>query len=227
MKQKRVRIKMCGTTRAEDVEAAVAYGVDALGFIFVRRSPRFVSLEQAAGLIHMLPPFITRVGVFVNSPMAEVTDAIESCGLTQVQLHGDESPDFCRELKWRNNACSICKAFRVGEGSPQIDFDSYNPNIDSVLLDTFVEKIDGGTGKTFDWDIIPQLRLKRPLILAGGLHPGNVKHAVERVWPYAIDINSGVEQSPGIKDHRLLSQLIKTVRDIEHQMLVSNNRISE
>ena len=140
----RTRIKMCGTTRKADAEAAVKAGIDALGFIFFEKSPRFVERGFVRGIVTGLPPFITRVGVFVNSPMDLVKETVLDCGLTQVQLHGDESPEYCRELKSWNPGCSICKAFRVGpDGLPE-DLELYSPDVDSFLFDTYVKGVEGG-----------------------------------------------------------------------------------
>ena len=212
MRLQRTRIKMCGTTRLKDAEFAVSLGIDALGFIFAEKSPRYVSRERAGSIIKMLPPFITSVGVFVNSSIEEIQDSIKICGLTQVQLHGSESPEFCGELKSWNKSCSICKAFRIGQGNIPVAINSYSPMIDSILLDSHVKGVEGGTGETFDWQLVHSLKLDRPLILAGGLNPDNVCAAISAVSPYAIDINSGVEEAPGIKDHHLIRTLVQRVR---------------
>ena len=206
---------MCGTTRLKDAEYAVALGVDALGFIFVKKSPRCISRECAASIIRALPPFITPVGVFVDSPVEEIKDIVKGCGLTQVQLHGNEEPPFCAELKRWNRGLSICKAFRLGVGHVPDSIDSYSSMVDSILLDTWIKGVAGGTGRPFDWDLVHALALSRPLILAGGLNPDNVVTAIRAVSPYAIDINSGVEEAPGIKDHQLLRSLVQRVRAAE------------
>jgi len=206
---------MCGTTRQEDAEFAVSLGIDALGFIFVKKSPRWVSREQARSIISTLPPFITRVGVFVDSTIEEVKDHIMTCGLTQVQLHGNESPEFCQEIKRWNRSCSICKAFRIGKDSIPDNISLYSPVVDTILLDTYVIGVEGGTGEAFDWKLADSLMIDRPIILAGGLNPDNVCAAISAVSPFAIDINSGVEEGPGIKDHHLLSKLVERVRGAE------------
>jgi len=132
--------------------------------------------------------------------------------LTQLQLHGDESGAYCRELKDWNRGVSICKAFLVGEGRPLPAFGEYSDCIDSVLLDTYVKGKDGGTGKTFDWNCVRDLPITRPLILAGGLNPDNIEAAIESARPYAVDVNSGVEDQPGVKNHVLLERLVSGVR---------------
>jgi phosphoribosylanthranilate isomerase len=214
----KVRIKMCGTTRVEDAEAAVALGVDALGFIFAVKSPRYVAPDQAAALIDNLPPFIARVGVFVDSTLELVKDVVTAAGLTQVQLHGSESADYCRELKNWNRSLTVCKAFRVGRGTGKPDLPSYSGVVDCLLFDTYVRGMEGGTGQTFDWDVIARLRSDQPVILAGGLTPDNVGEAIKKTTPYAVDVNSGVEDSPGVKNHEMLARLVACVRRAETEL---------
>ena len=211
----RTRIKMCGTTRIEDALAAVSLGVDALGFIFVEKSPRNISPAVAESIISSLPSFVGRVGVFVDSGMDEIKLIVERCGLTQLQLHGNESVSFCSQLRRWNKSLSICKAFRVGAGSPSVDTASYGPAIDSILLDTYIKGIKGGTGDCFDWGLIDTLDIERPLILAGGLAPATISEALVKVSPFAVDINSGVEDAPGIKNHQKLSELVALVGDYD------------
>lgn len=210
---------MCGTTRVEDAQAAIALGVDALGFIFVKKSPRYIEPERAADIIAQLPPFVSRVGVFVDSEIEKLKMVVQTTGLSRVQLHGRESPDYCRELKRWNRSLGICKTFLVGEDSASPDFSIYRNHIDSVLFDTYVKGMDGGTGRVFNWTRINSMAVSRPVILAGGLSPDNVAEAIQVASPYAIDINSGVEDEPGIKNHQLLSQLIERVRQAENQLL--------
>jgi phosphoribosylanthranilate isomerase len=201
---------MCGTTRLEDALAAVSYGVDALGFIFYAKSPRYIPLEQAAEIIKELPPLVNRVGVFVNASIEEVTVAA-GVGLSYLQLHGNESPEYCRDIRKQLPFHGIIKAFRVGEESRPEDFTPYNECVDAFLLDTYVQGASGGTGKVFDWSIIESLKLQRPLFLAGGLSSENVVSAISKVRPFAVDINSGVESYPGIKDHVRLVNLLQLV----------------
>ena len=210
---KRTRVKMCGTTRSEDIRNAVAFGVDALGFIFVKKSPRFVTSDQAYELIREVPSFITRVGVFVDSSLEEVKKTVAECGLTQVQLHGKETTQFCHDLRKWSKSLSICKAFRIDSDCPDVDISCYETSVDSILLDTFTKGAAGGTGIVFNWDIIDSLRIQKPLILAGGLGPENIKDALERVAPFAVDINSGVECSPGIKDRCKLQAVMQVIRE--------------
>jgi phosphoribosylanthranilate isomerase len=204
---RRTRVKICGITRVEDARYAADAGVDALGFIFGRTSPRYISIGDASEIIRELPPFVERVGVFVDSEI----DELESCGwagLSSLQLHGSESPQYCQELKKKLPFCHIIKAFRVGSESLAEDFAPYQASVDAFLLDTYVEGEQGGTGQVFDWSIINRLQLKRPLLLAGGLTPYNIMEALEVVKPHGLDVNSGVEESPGIKDHNKIKRLM-------------------
>ncbi len=206
----RTRIKMCGTTRWEDALAAVHYGVDALGFIFYAKSPRYISFTKAAEIIKKLPPLIDRVGVFVNAPLEDVA-AAAAAGLSYLQLHGNESAEYCSILRQQLPCCGIIKAFRVSDKSRPVDFTPYNKCADAFLLDTFMQGASGGTGVAFDWSIIKKLQLQRPIFLAGGLSPENVLRAISEVKPFAVDINSGVESHPGVKDHLRLKNLVQLV----------------
>lgn len=207
----RTRIKMCGTTNPDDAVAAVQAGVDGLGFIFAPKSPRNVAPEMVRSITRMMPPFIHFVGVFVDRPIKEVIELVDLCNLSHVQLHGKEDPHYCRQLSQQCN-CTLLKAFRVGPESVAIDFIPYDDVVKGYLLDTYKKGMAGGTGESFDWGVIDSLFLQRPIILAGGLTPDNVQEAIETIHPYAVDINSGVEKEPGVKDHTKLRDLIKNVR---------------
>lgn len=214
MSRRRTRIKVCGITSVEDATAAINGGADALGFIFAEKSPRYVSPNDAREIVSELPPFIHFVGVFVDKDPIEVQEIIEYCGLTHVQLHGKENPEYCENLANSASPCKLIKAFRVGSATMAADFTPYEKSVIGFLLDTYVEGIEGGTGKTFDWQLIETLKLQRPVILAGGLSPENVAEAVTKVAPFAIDVNSGVEIEPGKKDHAKLAELMKTVAEL-------------
>jgi phosphoribosylanthranilate isomerase len=203
----RTRVKICGMTRIEDALFAIRHGVDALGFIFYYKSPRCIETPAARKIIASLPPFIDKVGVFVNAGIKEVVDTA-SIGLTAIQLHGDESPDYCSQLRQLLPCQTIIKAFRVGSDSRRDEFAVYNEVVDAFLLDTYVAGSKGGTGEIFDWSIIDNLQLQRPVLLAGGLDPENIKEAIEVAHPYCLDVNSGVEVSPGVKDHKKISELM-------------------
>jgi len=209
---RRTRIKMCGITSLSDAMEGVRQGLDALGFIFVQASPRCIEPDQAREIAASLPPFVDRVGVFVDRELTDVVEIIRHCGLSWVQLHGSESPEYCSRLASAVSSCRIIKAFRVGTHSVASDFSPYRDVAQGFLLDTHVADRAGGTGKTFDWGIIASLDLTRPIILAGGLTPDNVGAAITKVQPFAIDINSGVELRPGVKDPAKLQALLAEVR---------------
>ena len=206
----RTRIKVCGITRPEDALAAVEAGVDGLGFIFVEKSPRNIDPEQAREIIRLLPPFVDAVGVFVDAEATVVEEIAHYCRLTLVQLHGNESPGYCRNLP-----LSAVKAFRVGADFDGTAFVPYESCVSGFLLDTYHKDMAGGTGETFDWALVQQLEPARPVILAGGLNPENAAAAIEQVRPYAVDVNSGVESAPGRKDMVRLEQFIRQVRETD------------
>ncbi len=211
----RIRIKMCGVTRIADAEAAVTAGVDALGFIFHRKSGRNIEPDKARAIIEQLPPFIDTVGVFVDKKRREVEEIIDYCRLAYAQLHGRETPKYCERLARFGAPCQVIKAFRVNPELTPEDIRPYDVHVRGYLLDTYHKQMVGGTGKTFDWDLIEKLRLNRPLLLAGGLNPDNISAALKAVRPYAVDVNSGLEIQPGIKDHSRIKSLVSRVRDFE------------
>lgn len=211
----KTRIKVCGITTAEDAKKAIEIGVDAVGFIFVESSPRYVSPERAKEIITQLPPFVHYVGVFVDKDPVEVQEIIEYCGLSYVQLHGSEDAEYCRKLAYEATPCHLIKAFRVGSHTRSEEFLPYVESVKGFLLDTYVQGQEGGTGKPFDWSIVKSLELRLPVILAGGLNPENVDEAVRSVRPFAIDVNSGVEVEPGRKDLVKLRKLVRTVNAVD------------
>ncbi len=190
---RRTRVKICGLTRVQDVVDAQEAGADALGLNFYPRSPRCIGLEQASALATRVAPLTTLVGLFVNPTVAEVRTAISAVGLQLLQFHGDEQAAFCSQfgLPW-------IKAIRVRDSQALKRQATAFDDARGLLLDTFVEGVEGGTGRQFDWTLIPEL--EKPYLLAGGLHPGNVGRAVVRCRPYGVDVSSGVESAPGIKD---------------------------
>lgn len=213
----RTRIKVCGMTDMAEANGLVAAGVDALGFIFVDASPRNIDPEKAREIVAALPPFVDAVGVFVDQELGVVNDIVQYCGLTMVQLHGFESPQYCEAVKARVvKTFSIRPDTEVSETNPF--YDPYIEVVSGVLLDTYHEKVAGGTGKTFDWDLIKQCRPVAPLILAGGLTPENISDAVRQVRPFAVDVNSGVEISPGVKDVEAVERLVETVRGVDREI---------
>jgi phosphoribosylanthranilate isomerase len=191
----RTRIKVCGMREMAEVAAVVAAGVDAVGFIFVEESPRLVDPDTVRTIVRTLPPFVDAVGVFVDQEAAVVNEIVQYCGLTKVQLHGSESPDYCREID-----CRVLKAFRVGPASTAAELQAYAGEVSAFLLDTFQEGVAGGTGLVFDWSLAARLQPPGPVVLAGGLTPENVGEAIRQARPFAVDFNSGVEMAPGRKD---------------------------
>lgn len=198
-----VRIKICGITRLEDAQAAAGLGADAIGFIFYEKSPRYIAPREAALISVAMPPLLARVGVFVDAPAATIQSAIEQCGLTAVQLHGVETPEFCRQF-----TVPVVKAFRIQDAS-SLALLSHYPT-EAWLLDSYVPGQSGGTGTCFHWELAEQARtLGRPIFLAGGLTSENAAQAVCQVNPYALDVSSGVESAPGIKDHDKINAFIQ------------------
>ncbi len=200
-----VRVKICGITNEADAAAAVREGVDALGFIFYEGSPRYVEPERVACIVAGLPPFVVPVGVFVNASIDEVDEICTHAGIRVAQLHGDESPAFCRKLDR-----PVIKALRVRDDSWISDASTYA--LGAVLLDTFADGRYGGTGVAFDWRLAEGSPHR--IILSGGLNPDNVAEAVRRVRPYAVDTGSGVEREPGYKDHEKVRAFVAAARGL-------------
>jgi phosphoribosylanthranilate isomerase len=200
-----LRIKICGITRREDAHAACACGADALGFIFVPSSPRYISPEAAGQIIAGLPPFVVPVGVFVNETRSGIGAAMAASGVRAIQLHGEEAPadTLCYPVP-------VIKGFRVRDGFRPTALDPYP--VSAFLLDAYSESAHGGTGLRFDWSIAVAATQSRRIILGGGLTPHNVAEAVALVSPYAVDVSSGVEVSPGVKDPGRMQQFIQNAR---------------
>jgi phosphoribosylanthranilate isomerase len=196
------QVKICGITRLEDAELSVELGAWAVGMVFFGRSPRKCSLEEAQRITSALRRKVELCGVFVNAHMEEIVDVSERLGLTLLQLHGDEGPSFCGEAARRTGA-RVIKALQVSDIGDIRDAARFHT--DFHLLDARSAKpgregLRGGTGETFDWKLLARRRSRTPLILSGGLGPGNVGEAIERVRPYAVDTASGTESAPGHKD---------------------------
>ncbi len=203
--QTRIKVKICGTTSLKDAFLAVESGADAIGFIFYKMSPRNISQKEAKEIILQLPPFIETVGVFVNETSDKINRIAEQCKLNSIQLHGEESPALCRRVKRK-----VIKAFRVKNADSLKSIASYD--VSGFLLDSYNGGSKGGTGQVFDWNLALRVKKQGPVILAGGLNPYNVYTAIHRVKPYGVDVCSGVEKSPGIKDHEKIREFIKSVR---------------
>ncbi len=202
------RIKICGITHLDDALMAIEAGADALGFVFVPHTPRYLHPEQARSIIDQLPPFITTVGLFVNAEQQGLEAIADGCRLNLIQLHGDEPPALCVALSRR-----VIKAFRVKDESSLSRLSGYR--VSAYLLDTYVKGAMGGTGKSFDWNLALKAKSYGRIILAGGLTPDNVASAVLQVRPYGVDVSSGVEASPGRKDPAKVKAFIRAVRETE------------
>jgi phosphoribosylanthranilate isomerase len=201
------RVKICGITNLEDALVAVDAGADALGFVFFRESPRHIFPEEAARIIALLPPFVQTVGLFVNQDNAAISDVADLCRLDLIQLHGDETPEQCHQLKRR-----VLKAFRIKSMTcldPMVNYQT-----SGFLLDAYSPSAYGGTGMTFNWEIASEaVKRHNRIILAGGLVPENVAEAIQNVKPYAVDVSSGVELSPGRKDHQKVRAFIRNAKE--------------
>ena len=201
-----MRVKICGITNNEDAHAAVEYGADALGFVFAK-SPRQVTKKHTRDIIRNLPPFVTTVGVFVDEKVDKIKEICDFCGIHTVQLHGNEQPSYLKELE----GYKLIKAFRVKEEDDLKQLVNYKPH--AFLLDSYVKGVMGGTGVSFKWEIARQAHKYGIIILSGGLTPENVKEAIQMVKPYAVDVSSGVESSPGKKDTLLVKRLIANAKE--------------
>lgn len=201
-----VRVKICGITRNEDLNAACNAGADALGFVFYAKSPRNLSIEQAASLVKALPPFVQSVGLFVDAEPDFVRAVLETVPLDLLQFHGGETPEYCRQF-----GRPYLKAVRVRPGVDLVKYATDFADARALLLDAYVAGVPGGTGERFDWSLIPA-SLPKPIVLSGGLTPDNVSEAVQTVQPWAVDVSSGVESAPGIKDAAKVAAFIERAR---------------
>jgi len=201
-------VKICGITRKADAQKAVALGAAAIGFIFYPKSPRYITYESAGAIVSELDSQIRKIGVFVDENVENIEEAIRIARLDLVQLHGNESPDFCEKI-----SVPVIKAFRIKDENVLASLDKYQ-NVHAYLFDTYSKNEKGGSGKTFRWDLVTGKSFNKPVILAGGLHNKNIHSAIETVHPQAVDISSGVEDEPGIKNHEKLEELFKTVSQL-------------
>lgn len=215
----RTRIKICGLTREEDVAEVVAAGADAIGFVFYAQSARYIAPEKAAKLAATLPPFIQLVGLFVNPTPEEVMAIKRQVPLSLLQFHGEETPQYCADIA-QIVCCDFIRAARVSEKTTAEDLcqfeQSYreaSPFFKGILLDTYVDQY-GGSGKVFDWSVIPK-ELAHQAVLSGGLNAHNVIDAIQQVGPYAVDVSSGVEQAKGIKDANKIRQFVTAVQQAQ------------
>lgn len=203
------KVKICGITTAEDAAAAVDAGADALGFVFYRKSPRYIEPTLARQIIMSLPPLVTPVGVFVNEDQQVVRKLMDDCGLALAQLHGNESVTYCQEL-----SRPILKALRVKDRSTFLALAEFRgrAGVRGFLLDAFSDQAFGGTGQVIDWQLAAEAAKAASILLAGGLTPDNVEKAIQAVRPYGVDVSSGVERGPGQKDHDKVRAFIRAVR---------------
>lgn len=211
-----VRVKICGITSAEDAKVAVDAGADAIGFVFAK-SPRKISRERAREIADRLPPFVARVGVFVDETVEEILEIARYVRLSAAQIHNDRPAE---EVEHIASAVHVVKAFRVRDRSTYDRVRQY-PATSAYLFDAYVEGIAGGTGKRIERDLLPTLEEQRsfakPWILAGGLSPENIESALKICRPYAVDVSSGVEASPGRKDEKLVREFVARVRGFQHE----------
>ena len=201
------RVKICGITRDEDGLACAELGADAIGLVFYAPSPRAVGVEQARAIIAALPPFVSTVGLFVDADAAEVNAVLAQLPLDMLQFHGNETPDYCCGFNR-----PYLKALRVTPGLDLVQYAAQYTQARGLLLDAHVAGMAGGTGQAFDWNLIPT-HLPLPVVLSGGLHPGNVQLAIKQVQPAAVDVSSGVEATKGIKDVVKIAAFMQGVRN--------------
>lgn len=205
----RTRVKICGITRPEDGRRAAELGADAIGLVFYPPSPRYVAVETARQIVAALPPLVSVVGLFMNAEPDTVCEVLDTVRLDVLQFHGDESPEDCGRF-----GKPYLKAVPMGAGARVEDYEQQFSSAIGLLLDSHGGQMPGGTGQGFDWARIPAERHK-PLILAGGLHPGNVTAAIQQVRPWAVDVSSGVESAKGIKDAARMRAFLRGVYDSE------------
>lgn len=210
-----IRIKICGITRPDQGAAIAQLGATALGFICATKSPRFVLPEQIKAVVDALPfdragnCIVDRIGVFVNADLATIEQTVAIGKLSGVQLHGDESPDFCVQVRQALPHVELIKAFRIRSSGDLSAIATYEPVINALLLDAYHPHLFGGTGKTLDWQALQSFQPNCPWFLAGGLHPNNVQEALRQLSPSGIDLSSGVERSPGDKDLEKVAYLFE------------------
>lgn len=203
MIKQRIRVKICGITRAIDAQKVATAGADALGLVFYEGSPRAVSVQQAQSIVSALPPFLTTVGLFVNAPIEEVQYILSQVPLDVLQFHGEETPEYCRSF-----SLPYIKAVRMQPDTDVKQLATIYADAQALLLDNYIRGVQGGTGSQFDWRWFPH-DVNKPLILAGGLDADNVATAIEITQPYAVDVSGGVEAAKGIKDGEKITTFIQ------------------
>ena len=202
-----IKVKICGITNLNDALHAAELGADALGFVFVEDSPRFIKPNDASKIIDRLPPFLSKVGLFVNPSIDEVKQAINTCHFDLIQFHGDESASFCEQFN-----SPYIKAISVENELSLVEYEKEYDSASAFLLDSFSKDARGGTGNIFDWNLIPQ-NISKPIIVAGGLNKDNLNELFLKNKPYAVDVSSGVESHKGKKDYNMMQEFILGVRN--------------
>ena len=203
-----IPLKICGITNLKDANSAIQYGASLIGFIFFDKSPRFITTVKARGIVKKIDSTVSFVGVFVNEDLDHIHNISQEVGLDFIQLHGDESPEFCNQVR-----LPVIKAFRV---TPNFDYnllDRYD--VHSFLFDTYKKGQFGGTGNTFNWNLVNSSQNDIPIILSGGLNAKNIKNGISKVSPACVDVNSGVESSPGIKDNQKMKDLYNILKNLD------------
>jgi phosphoribosylanthranilate isomerase len=201
-------VKICGITREQDADLAAGLGANALGFIFWPDSPRFISVEKARAIVMNVPAQVLKVGVFVDQPVEEVVRIVDEVGLDVAQLHGHESPEYCRQLTDKR---SVIKAVGITDNG-SVTVPAFDPDV-LLLVDAHDPARFGGTGRTVNWDVAREIAATRQTILAGGLNATNIKLAVRSVRPFGVDVSSGVESAPGVKDPHRLRTFFEALHD--------------
>lgn len=204
------RIKICGITNKKDALDAARLGVDMLGFVFYAKSKRYVEPRTVSDIANELPPRMARVGVFVNEAKEKVLEIAQDASLDMLQFHGDETPEYCSAFR---NEYKVIKAFRLKDKKDLNAMNNYD--VDYILLDTYKTDSIGGTGETFDWGMLKDFEILKPVILSGGLNPSNVAKAIKDIAPYGVDVSTGVETSPGRKDLKLMEKFVTNVRKLD------------
>jgi phosphoribosylanthranilate isomerase len=218
-----MRIKICGICQPDQGVAIAELGVKTLGFICVPSSPRYVTAEKARQILEKLPPGIQTIGVFADASLETIEQVVLETGFTGIQLHGNESPEFCRAVKQAFPNREIIKALRIQSAESVQKASVYDPVVDALLLDAYHPQQLGGTGQTLPWESLKKFKPPCPWLLAGGLTPENVLTALGYLQPDGIDLSSGVERSPGDKDLNKVSQLLKTLKFPEFSVNFQNH----
>ncbi|HAG84928.1 MAG TPA: phosphoribosylanthranilate isomerase [Cyanobacteria bacterium UBA12227] len=214
-----MRIKICGITKPQQGKAIAEFGATALGFMCVHSSPRYISDEIIYTIIEQLPSHIDKIGVFANTNIKEILETVKKTGLTGIQLHGDESIEYCQQLRQSLPQVEIIKALRIRSQENLQTTANYTSFVDTLLLDAYHPEQLGGTGKTLDWTMLEKFQPNCPWFLAGGLTPDNILQALSQVKPSGIDLSSGVELSPGDKDLEKVAKLFEKLGSVPHSPL--------